>query len=279
MVKSQHGGGWFGSSNEGYNNYTSETGVNSGVIQYIYYFLTILIVGLIILVIVNYTLYPIFQKRPGEKGLVPLPRSDDSKLFWKTPATIKILLETDTPIANNVNNWSFLLDIQLDNPTANTSYPRILFTRGSLLSQPTGEYSDSDTILKLSNNFNVCVWLDRITNDLFVSVLTIEDKNSYIETIKIPNIPIRKAIRLGCMVGSKVLEVYINGYLITSKTYTKPLRSAIGQLQPPTDTILSSTARVLNLRLWNRPISPAEFRSYGSATNFDLKDLPDSCTN
>jgi hypothetical protein len=276
MVKSQTGGALFGAND--YTNYTSDTGVNSGVIQYLFYFGTILIVGLIILVIVNTTLYPIFKTRPGGQGLVPLPGSDSSKLYWKSDKDIHIIQDTASPLGSTVSNWSFLLDIQVDNPTSNTNTPRILFTRGALLTAPTEPYTAQDTILKLANNFNVCVWLDRMTNDLFIAVLTVEDQQNFVETVKIPNIPVRKAVRLGCMVGSRVLEVYINGYLIKSKTYNRSLRTAVGSLQPPNDSILSSTARVRNLRIWSTPIPPSEFRSYGSAPDFDLKALPDSCS-
>lgn len=260
-----------------YTNYTMDTGVNSGVLQYVFYFITILLIGLILLVVVNYTLFPIFKTRPGGQGVVALPGSDTSTLFWKDPKDLQILQDMQTPLGSNVSNWSFLLDIQIDNPTSNTNYPRILFTRGALVTAPTQPYKDTDTILTLANNFNVCVWLDRMTNDLFIAVLTTENQENYVETVKIPNLPVRKATRLGCMVGSRVLEVYINGYLIKSKTFTRPLRSATGSLQPPNDTILSSTARVRNLRLWNTPIPSSEFRAYGAASDFDLKELPDSC--
>jgi hypothetical protein len=276
MVKGQKGGAGFGSSD--YTNYTMDTGVNSGVLQYIYYFFTVLLLGCIILVVVNYTIYPIFRTRPGDKGLVPLPGSDDSTLYWKQ--SVSILPSVNTPLMNQIENWSMLLDIQLDNPTANTNTPRILFQRGDLMTPFTGRWTDQDTILKLNPNFNLMIYLDQIKNDLFVSTLTVNPNNSadsYIETVDIANIPVRKAIRVGVMLGARVMEVYINGYLVKSKTYTNPLRSVVGQFQPPSDTILSATARVRNFRLWKRPLSPSEFRSYNGAEDFDVKQIADSC--
>ena len=80
------------------------------------------------------------------------------------------------------------------------------------------------------------------------------------------------------MIGSHVLEVYVNGYLVKTKTYTKAIRASVGQLQPPVSNILGSTARVMNLRVWPRPLSPSEFRSYGGQCNFGKKDMPDSCS-
>ncbi len=278
MVKGQTGGAWFGS--DAYSNYTLESGVNSGVVQYIYYFFVVLILGFVILVIVNYTLYPIFKVRAGDKGVVPLPGSDDSILYWKQDKDLKNLPSLQTPLGNDYQNWSMLLDIQLDNPTANTDKPRVLFQKGDLAMPFDGVWSETDTILRLNPNFNLIIYLDRLTNDLYISTLTTNPMNTqdvYIETIGISNIPIRKALRLGVMLGSNVMEVYLNGYLAKSKTYTKPLRSVIGQIQPPNDSILSRTARVRNLRLWKRPLSPAEFRSYGGAEDFTQRELPDSC--
>jgi hypothetical protein len=56
------------------------------------------------------------------------------------------------------------------------------------------------------------------------------------------------------------------------------LRDVSGPFIPPSDSILSTTSRVVNLRIWNRPLSSYEFRIYSatSIVNFSLKDLPDS---
>jgi len=143
-----------------------------------------------------------------------------------------------------------------------------------------GRWTEQDTILRLNPNFNLMIYLDRIKNDMFISTLTVNPKNaadSYIETIDIANIPIRKAIRVGIMLGARVMEVYVNGYLVRSKTYTNPLRSVVGQFQPPSDDILSNTARVRNFRLWKRPLNPSEFRAYGGAEDLPLKQIADSC--
>lgn len=279
MPTGQRGGGLF---NSGYGvepAYATTNGMNTGVLQYVYYFITLLILLLVILVLVHFTITPIFKTRPGSKGLIPLPGSDDSKLYWKTPESVKDIQEIQTPLGSTVENWSLLLDIQVDNPTSNTGKPRILFLRGPKTFPYEGTYSDADTIMTVANMFNVIVYLDKLTNDLNVSVQTRlpGEQQVTIETIIIPNIPVRKAIRLGVMVGTKVLEVYVNGWLVRSKAHPAPLAVIQGPLQPPFGEILATTARVRNLRVIPRPLSPAEFRAYGTATDFDLKDIPDSC--
>lgn len=278
-MPSQKGGALFGS--DPYANYMTEGGVNSGVVQYVYYFIGITLFILLLLVLVNYTITPIFRTRPGGKGVIPLPGTDDSSLFWKNTNNISVIADQNTPINSKSKLYSFLLDIQVDDPTAATSMPRVLFSRGGIVTDPEQPYSSTDTILVLNPSFNSIVYLDHLTNDLHVAVQTIESNETtpqvLVESIIIPNIPVRKAVRLGVMVGDRVLEVYINGYLVRSKTFSKPVRDIVGDIQPPADNILSRVARVANLRIWDRPLSPSEFRAYGSATDFDMLPVADSC--
>jgi hypothetical protein len=259
-------------------NITTETGISSGVLQYFYYFIVVLLIVLAVLILVNYTLYPVFKTRPGAKGVIPLPGTDDSKIYWKNSNSIKIIDDKETPVSTQFQDWSMILDVQIDNPTSNTDYPRILFSRGDALAQPDQPFNDQSTIRTINPNFNVCFWLERMTNDLNITVQTQTENNTIsLETIQIPNVPVGKATRFGVMVGSRVLEVYVNGYLVKSVTYTTSLRGISGGFQPPLNEVLSSVARVANLHLWGRPLSPAEFRSYGGAKDLTAKPLPDSC--
>ena len=266
---------------QGYSSPVMENGMSSGVLQYFYYFLMLTIILLVVLILIHFTIIPIFKLRPGEKGLIDLPGSDDSKLYWATPTSIAEIQDINTPLGTHTENWSFLLDIQVDNPTANTDRPRILFTRGAKLIQPTTPFLSTDTILTINPSFNVCVFLDRMTNDLNISVQTNTNNNNAatLQSIIVPNIPVGKSIRLGVFVGSKMLEVYVNGYLVRSKGFPDSLISVTGPLQPPLNTILSGTARVSNLRIWNRAVSPSEFRSWGAGSNFTVIATQDSCVS
>jgi hypothetical protein len=282
MSLSQRGGALFGSnsaSGYGSSNFTTETGVGSGVIQYLFYFIMITILVLLVLVLIHYLVTPIFKMRPGSKGYIALPGSNDSRLYWKSFKELRPIKDTDTPIGSSFENYSFILDLQVDNPTANTTSPRVLFVRGAKLEPFDGNFGDRDTIQRVLQNFNVIVYLDRLTNDLNICVQTVGPATPevYLENIQVPNIPVRKPIRLGVMVGSKVLEVYVNGYLVRSITYRYSPAAIVGDFQPPLDNVISATARVRNLRLWNRPLSPSEFRSYNGPEEFDLKDISDSC--
>jgi hypothetical protein len=242
----------------------------------VYYLVILIIVVMLILVLVNYTITPVFRLNPGDAGLISLPGSDDSIVYWKTPKSIIEILDTTSSLGTITQNWSFMLDIQVDNPTANTGSPRILFSRGGPLITPT---SSNNNILSVNPNFNVCLYLDSLVNDLYVSLQLLNPDNSInIKSINVPNVPVGKPVRIGVFIGSKVLEVYVNGYLLSNKAFPNTVRAVIGPLRPPNSDILTSTSQVSNLRVWPRPVSPAEFRSYGSPSNsFEKRAIPDTC--
>lgn len=278
MVHTQKGGMW--PYDNTYQSYTMENGMQSGVLQYFYYFIILTIIVLLLLVLVNYTITPIFRLNPGDKGIISLPGSDDSTLYWTDTKKLLALKDTDTVVGTKTENWSMLLDIQLDDPTSNTGMPRVLFSRGPAFTYPASYPTDS-TILTVNPNFNICIYLDPLLNDIFVCIQTIQQSQIQptLEVIKVPNVPVGKPLRLGAFIGSKMLEVYVNGYLLSSKAFPESVKNIVGGFQPPSDTILTSTAQVLNLRLWSRPVSSAEFRLHGgSDANFTKKTVPDSCT-
>ena len=292
----QSGGGWFGLTENTMSgmpttNYNSSTGVSSGIIQYIFYFFVLVCILLLFLLVIHYTITPIFITSPGGKGIVSIPGTDDSKLFWqvstntKTPTSLIPITDIDSGIGQLSQGYSFMVDIQVDNPTANTGAPRILLSRGDVPTDPLklspSWDSKKDTILRFNPNFNVCVSLDSLTNDLLIQIQTTNPKTPSIpniESVTIPNIPVGKAVRIGIMMSSNLVEVYINGYLIDSKVLMNPLREQYGSFQPPLDAISSNTARVSNLRIWRRMLGVSEFRSYGTAISLSLKELPDSCS-
>jgi hypothetical protein len=265
--------------NTGYEQLMAETGVGTGVLQYLYYFIMATILLLLVLTLIHFTVKPIFKTSAGGQGIIPLPGSKVDP-YWKQE--VGILEDTKTPLSTSFENWSMILDIQIDNPTSNTNYPRILFHRGSNLAQPSGTFGEQDTILTIDPNFNLVMYLDRLTNDLNIAVQTISPNPSitqpFVENITISNFPVGKAVRVGVMVGSKVLEVYLNGQLYRSKSFASSLKKITGSIYPPFDNILSSTARVKNLYLFPYPLTPSGFRAYGTAESFELKNIPDSCS-
>jgi len=268
--------GSYGSS--GSSGYSSQAGISSGVLQFLFYFIVIVIVILLLLIIINYTLFPIFKVRPGGRGVIPIPGSNDEKLYWTDINKIATIQDTD--LGSQVDNWSMMLDIQVDNPTVNTQFPRVLFARGPVPTTEPTNYTENDTILDINPSFNVIMYLHPLINDLYITVQTTSnDGNSTImlESAVIPNVPVGKSIRLGLMVGSRSFEVYINGYLGKTKTFPGSISNITGNFQPPKSSIIASTARVMNLRIWKRVLTASEFRAYKTASEFPIVAVPDSC--
>lgn len=295
-MPSQQGGAWpFSSSNtvygsyEGYGalNYGTDTGISGGFKQYLFYFILVVIVFVIILVIIHYTVKPIFKFNPGDKGMIGLPGSNDEKLFWKTDASQPNITDAMSGLGQTSANWSMLLDIQVDDALTNTGKPRVLLARSdeSPKDPEKTAYGQTDTIQTLVPRFNIVWYLDPINNDLIISVLTTairegdSQNQTFLESARIPNLPVGKAVRIGAMVGQNILEIYVNGTLAKSKSYTNSITSVSGAFFGPSPLITSRTARVRNLRLFVRPLTPAEFRAYGRATDFGRRMMADTCVS
>lgn len=291
-MPSQQGGAWpFSSSQsggyEGYESYTSgyemDTGVSGGFKQYLFYFILVVIGFVVVLVIIHFTVRPIFKFNPGDKGVIGLPGSNDEKLFWKTDGTQINVTDAMSGLGQTSSNWSMLLDIQVDDALANTGKPRILVARSDAAPLD-AKWAPTDTIQKLVPRFNVVWYLDPINNDLIITVQTSGaqgdgTRNVFLESATIPNLPVTKAVRIGLMLGENVMEVYVNGTLAKTKSFTNSVASISGAFYGPDSIITARTARVRNLRLFARPLTPAEFRAYGRATDFGRRMMADTCVS
>lgn len=83
------------------------------------YFIIALLVLVLILTIVHFTITPIFKSRGGGSGIISLPGTEDSQLLWPDVEKVSAVPESDTTLTKIHENWSFLIDFQVDNPTAN----------------------------------------------------------------------------------------------------------------------------------------------------------------
>lgn len=252
-------------------------------------FLTIIkyVAGLIVffvllLTIINYTIYPVWKLRPGDKGLIPLPGSDDSVTVWTSKPYTTIPIK-DSPIGTTCMNWSGMIDIQIDNTfgvTTHAGIPRPLFWRGDNITYPPGTVSNNPLITSLIPNFNICIYLDKDINNLYIATLLTDSTSNSNTPILIQspinNIPTRKPLRIGWMLGEKVLEVYLNGYLVKSTI----LPSSVLTLATPSFsndvTTFSNVFQIQNLKLWNRPLSASEFRALGQPSSFNTPSITDT---
>jgi hypothetical protein len=238
------------------------------------YIVAILIIILVILLFIHFFIKPVFRLRPGTPGIIPVPGLDDGVLFWKSGNTGQIL-NKDLPIQSTYYNYSLILDVYIQNPLQFSNYPRIIFSRGSELKEkPSG-----DTMLGVLNNYNFAAGLLPDTNDLIVSVL---NKDNNMENIIIPNIPIQEPFRLGMVLMEAALEVYINGHLMKTRTFTVPPKDVRGDIYPALG-IEANIAKLRNLKIWPRILTTNEIRyaspSLSAASTFNASPIATSSTS
>ena len=247
------------------------------------YVAAILMILLGILLLVHYTLYPIFQFQPGGKGLIPIPGFKDNKTFWPAPSAFSsgsnlppVQDISDTIVFANGNqvssNWAFTLDICIVCPMAQmtgnqvpitpisgpSSIYRLIFNRGGAYPMQT----TGDMITGVVTGYNVAIALVPDTTDLIVSVL---DSNGNPVNATIYNAPVQAPFRIGVVLMDMAFEVYLNGKLVQTSVLAQGINSNIGFFQGPQKGTTSSVdmtdiVRVGNLNVWARTAQPAEIR-------------------
>lgn len=195
-------------SNEGYDFKKIAMGLVAGVV-----------IVMLILIVVHYTVTPIFKIKKDGTGIIPVPgmKSDDGEIYWKESPNHGYLEEKDTNL-EVVTGCTFQMDIYLDDVNAdiNETDPRPLFLRYN----PVGNLKPID--------FSMGVFLAPKINDIHVIVRT-STQNSQIIVIK--NIAPKTVTRIGVILGDNYYEAYKNGELVASRTFTNGIRAgAVGRL-------------------------------------------------
>lgn len=181
--------------------------------------IAVVIIVMLILIVVHYTITPIFKIKKDGTGYIPVPgmKSDDGEIYWKESPNHGYLEEKDT-ILDVVTGCTFQMDIYLDDVNAdiNETDPRPLFLRYN----PVGNLKPID--------FSMGVFLAPKINDIHVIVRT-STQNSQIIVIK--NLPPKTVVRIGVILGDNYYEAYKNGELVASRTFTNGIRAgAVGRL-------------------------------------------------
>jgi len=261
-------------------NYTTKSnigsagaGTGSSIARILSYILAIIIVIMVILLFINFFITPIFRLRPGGPGIIPVPGFDDGKLFWNKTSAGQII-NKNLPIASQSFGYTLNLDVFIQNPLQFSRHPRIFFSRGATKTEtPSG-----DTLLGMMSNYNIVAGLLPDTNDLIVSVL---NKDNNMESIIVPNIPVQEPFRLSMVVMEQALEVYVNGYLMKTRSFAATPKTVEGDIYPATG-IEANAVLVRNLKIWSRILTTSEIRqstpALSTTKNFGAGPMPSSTT-
>jgi len=236
----------------------------------------VFIVVMIALVFIHFTVRPIFKTTPDSPGIIstPSPYKED-KVFWQTKQKVAPLPVSSTPIGSSDSgyNYSFSIDIQIDDAHKYDNLPRILFYRGGQYKGAQSTKKDKVTVASMIDGPSLIFSLTRDTNDLHVAVVT--QKND-LEGVLLYNVPLRQAFRIGVVLSDKRLEVYTNGLLSRTRALTNPPKAVQGTFWPSP----LSGIQLRNLHIWPSVIAPQEMRGALpalSASNFEAITLQESC--
>lgn len=245
--------------------YYEETGITP--LKIIGPIMLILLAILIVLIIVHYTITPIFKTSTG-KGYIPVPgiRATGS-LYWSRPIHDDFH-ELNTPLHNISENYSLTVDFYFSDLTSglNQTELRPIFMRYNPVSQ-------TQMIP------NLAIYLDPQVNDIIVKVFTSAGNQ---EIIKVRNIVAKTPLRIGVVMGSNYFEVYRNGLLVGTRTLRSPPSNSTGIIQSNPGSVMNTASASaasaclngdtsgplgysMNLNFWNRVLSPAEMRYAGPA--------------
>jgi hypothetical protein len=256
----------------------------ASIFSKVFYLLIGIFIVMLLLVAINFLVYPIFPSWVTEN--IPVPGMDDSKLFWNAEPPLNPVLIKDQPFKDIYYNYTVMFDLQIDNPTSRSGQSRVFFNRGDPVSTvPATEtaYQNNGTINTIIPNFNLAVYCDPISTNMNIASMT--KTTSGIKSFEfsiIKNFPIQTSVRLTIVLLSKTMEIYINGLLYHIHSFAAPLYDAKGTISPPIDAVSSGSnpfGRVQNLRLWQRPLMSQEIRKWGSGAAFTTVTHIDTCVS
>jgi hypothetical protein len=245
----------------------------------VFYILISIFVVLFILIAIHLFVYPFL---PNWVLGTQLPGMNDEKVYWNTQASKEPILPVDQPISDISHDYTFMFDIQVDNPTTRLGQHRIFLNRGNPVTtnerklKAYQQDSGEGNIQSLVPDFNFIVYFDKGSTDLYIG--TILNGNTQSPKVIIRNFPIQKSVRIAVVLMNKAMEVYLNGELYATQSFAKSVKSTKGTIYPPTiDSGTAPFGRLHNLRLWRRTLGVSEIRNYGSGTSFDKVDITDTC--
>jgi hypothetical protein len=234
-------------------------GVIATVTPYILWMLLFIFIAFLILIIINYTVYPIFNFGDNPNALITVPQTQWVNSWPSCPATGCI----DAKSTNTVSaaNYSILVDVKITNPAPSTTTSNTFV----LLYKTPNETLPSSTLgSAATENPSLVVAYDSLASKIFVYLTTKMTDNSYalqvVSSECIPSVP----YRIGIIVSSSLVELHMNGSYMSSKSFA-------GQTVVGTDkdyihsapSTYSKNVQVANLFTANYVVSSGEIKSMG----------------
>lgn len=223
----------------------------------LFYLSTFLFVLFLILVLIHFTVYPIF----GALTTKATTSQPDSQSGWmKTPPLKDEPAELKPPLSQD---YTLSFEVNVKNNFSATKAPHITLYNSSVKQASTIVSTAQEVDLpSLFSNSNLLVYLDPSKNDLKIAFLRVDGRAELISVIS--NIPLGRTFRLTVvfvLTSPSYAEVYIDGKLNTTHVFKGTPRS-LGDtyyFYPPPST-LGSSIKVGTLYYWPRALSAIELQ-------------------
>jgi hypothetical protein len=254
------------------------------ILNVLFYFVLYAFVLFLVLVIVHFTITPIFKFTPGAKGLIGLPAASDDRVYWNTKVQPTALgyapLDNDSLGSGTfINNFSFSIDLYVRRMTDTTASSRVIlyktFKNGPQITPTpaipvvdplaTAPTAAQDLATYMSSKASMYMYLTQ-TNDLVVTFFNGPNGTPF-STREIKNIPLYNPFRITVVVEEKTFTVYINAKQAFQRTVptllalnSNNLDTSSQRFFPPPSWADAPTKTVFlqNFHLWPRAISYPE---------------------
>lgn len=238
----------------------SNAGTGDAMGSSLFQFAIALLVIFLVLLIIHYSITPIFSFTAGDGGSFPLANTTDGQLVWtKAPPLADIS-------ANVINilphGFTIQQDIYMDNEASLSNRKRVFLYRA--MSPVIVDPSQPEDLFADYPESNLFLYLSPNTNDLVVSVVTKKPNGDFVleSAPTMLNVPIKEVIRVTVVFLPQVLEVYLNGKLHSTRTFRFAPMSSDAYFFSSPDAFRGSV-RAMNFKYWDRGITAVEVAKSG----------------
>ncbi len=264
----------------------------NGILQVTFYFFLYAFILFLVLLVIHYTITPVFRFMPGSKGIIPIPINKDSGVYWNSkqiPSPLSKAPINGDALSNYpfLNNFSFSVDILARKITDTNASNRIILLKGpnfgytgnqlniqnlseSELNSLCASKSSTTTMTDLSGGSNIIgqpsqkvsmIMYLTDANDLVVSFFSPNSKKvlTTYSSKPISNIPLYQPFRVSVVVETKLFTVYLNGKQVFQRIVPEGISHPSGDQRfytaPAFADLPTKTIFVQNLILNPRVIS------------------------
>ena len=261
-------------------------GPGSYFLRVIFYIFMYGFIAFLVLVVIHFTIAPVFRFSPGDKGVIGVPASSDSLVYWNS----RVQPQPGDSVPKDdklnkyqfINNFSFSVDLYVLKLTETSANKRVILYKTDLTSTP-GDFTDSSgTRASISSHMqsstSMILYLTS-TNDLGLTFYCGSSGTPY-SIREIKNIPLYTPFRITVVVQDKIFTVYLNG----RQSFQRIVPSAITlngtqstsqrfYAAPSWANTPSRSVYLQNFQLWPRAIGLAEvqqsYPALAAASDFD----------